>query len=177
MTAQTQAPSRVSTGMGGHHSPSAQTTTWLTPPEIISALGRFDLDPCGFPGWPTADRLIVLPEDGLTASWAGRVWVNPPYGRETWDWLARLAEHGDGVSLIFARTETAGFAEQVWGKADAVLFLHGRLHFHTPDGHRATANAGAPSCLVAYGPSNVTALASCGLSGTLVRRATAGWLI
>jgi hypothetical protein len=40
----------------------------------------------------------------------------------------------------------------VWGRADAVFFLRGRLHFHHPDGTRAAANAGAPSCLVGYGP-------------------------
>ena len=36
----------------------------------------------------------------------------------------------DGIALIFARTETEGFVREVWGKADAVLFLHGRLNFH-----------------------------------------------
>ena len=148
----------IARGIGGHHSPRAATTTWLTPLNIVRALGEFDLDPCGHPGWATASRLICLPEDGLAAPWSGRVWLNPPYGRETWGWLARLAEHGRGTALIFARTETSGFVEQAWGKADAALFLHGRLHFHTPDGCRAPANAGGPSVLLAYGPGDVTAL-------------------
>lgn len=161
--------------MGGHQSSAANTTTWLTPPEITSALGTFDLDPCGFHGWPTARRLIVPPDDGLAQRWVGRVWLNPPYGRETWTWLDRLASHSDGIALIFARTETAGFAAQVWDKADAVLFLHGRLHFYRPDGQRATANAGAPSCLVAYGAPNVAALRGSGLPGTLVARTPVGW--
>ena len=155
--------------LGSHQSHRSLSTTWLTPIEIVRALGQFDLDPCGHPGWPTADQLICLPEDGLTAEWVGRVWLNPPYGREVWSWLAKLAEHGDGVALIFARTETDGFVREVWGKADAVLFLHGRLHFHRADGTRAEANAGAPSCLVAYGERNVAALAECGLPGTLTR--------
>ena len=155
--------------MGSHQSHAAITTTWLTPPHILDALGPFDLDPCAHPGWPTAERRIVLPDDGLAADWCGRVWLNPPYGRETWAWLAKLADHGDGIALIFARTETDGFVREVWGKADAVLFLHGRLHFHRADGTRAEANAGAPSCLVAYGKRNVAALAECGLAGTLTR--------
>ena len=155
--------------MGSHHSHRAGTTTWLTPPHIIEALGPFDLDPCAAPGWTTAARHISLPEDGLTAEWTGSVWLNPPYGAEVWTWLSRLASHGDGVALIFARTETAGFVREVWGKASAVLFLHGRLHFHYPDGERASANAGAPSCLVAYGEDAVNRLRDSSLDGTLVR--------
>lgn len=154
-------------GMGGHQSPRAGTTTWLTPPHILGALGPFDLDPCAAPGWTTADRHIILPECGLTAEWSGRVWVNPPYGAEAWRWLDKLAQHGRGTALIFARTETAGFVEQVWGKASAVLFLHGRLHFHHADGTRASANSGAPSCLVAYGQADAAILRQASVPGTM----------
>lgn len=35
--------------MGSHQSARAKTTTWLTPPELIQALGPFDLDPCASP--------------------------------------------------------------------------------------------------------------------------------
>ena len=68
--------------MADYESHRTITTTWLTPPGIIDALGPFDLDPCGHPGWPTADRLICLPDDGLAADWpaSDRVWLNPPYG-------------------------------------------------------------------------------------------------
>ena len=97
------------------------------------------------------------------------MWCNPPYGRETWAWLEKLAKHPDGgIALIFARTETAGFVSEVWEKASAVMFLHGRLHFHTADGTRADANSGAPSALVAYGEEAVRRLEQSGLSGTLV---------
>lgn len=153
--------------MGSHHSHRAQTTTWLTPPHVTQALGPFDLDPCAHPGWDTAYRHISLPRDGLAEPWHGRVWLNPPYGREVWEWLAKLAAHGDGIALTFARTETEGFVREVWGKADAVMFLHGRLYFHHADGTRAAANSGAPSCLVAYGARNVEALRRCGLPGTV----------
>ena len=141
--------------MGSHQSTKAITTTWLTPPEIIDAFGPFDLDPCAAPSprpWSTAARHIELPEDGLAEVWDGHVWLNPPYSIEAWTWLDKLADHGDGIALVFARTETAGFVRTVWGRATAVLFLHGRLHFHYADGTRAPANSGAPSVLVAYGP-------------------------
>ena len=154
--------------MGSHQSHRAGTTTWLTPPHIIEALGPFDLDPCAAAEWTTATEHYILPQDGLALPWGGMVWLNPPYGSEAWTWLDRLADHGKGIALVFARTETAGFVEQVWGKADAVLFLHGRLHFHYPDGTRAPANSGAPSCLVAYGREAAERLERSGLPGSFV---------
>jgi hypothetical protein len=155
-------------GMTGIHRPDAQTVVWLTPPEILAALGAFDLDPCAVSEprpWPTARRMIALPENGLAAPWHGHVWCNPPYGREAAAWLARLADHGRGTALIFARTETEMFFAHVWGRATAILFLEGRLHFHRPDGSRAETNSGAPSCLVAYGVDDAIALIESGLRG------------
>jgi hypothetical protein len=162
--------------MGGHQSAAMLKDEWLTPPGVIAALGEFDLDPCS-PGdrrpWDTAAHHFDIATNGLRQPWRGRVWLNPPYGRETGDWLDRLADHGNGIALIFARTETDMFFRHVWERADAVLFLRGRLHFHHVDGRRAAANAGAPSCLVAYGERNVAALAGCGLAGQLIRLGSA----
>lgn len=157
--------------MGGHQSAAMLKDEWITPPHILQALGRFDLDPCApiVPPYPTAEKHFDINDDGLQQPWHGRVWCNPPYGREAAAWLSRMADHGNGVALIFARTETEMFFSQVWDRADAVLFLRGRLHFHHVDGRRATANAGAPSCLIAYGQNNVQALEGSGLPGRLVR--------
>lgn len=157
--------------IGGHHSPLAKSTVWLTPPEIIHALGPFDLDPCAAPEprpWPTADFHINLPADGLAAPWFGRVWCNPPYGAEAEAWLEKLAGHGRGTALVFARTETEWFFSTVWQRATAVLFLAGRLHFHFSDGQRAKHNSGGPSCLVAYGQEDAFALLESGLAGKFV---------
>jgi hypothetical protein len=157
-------------GMAGPHLPSMQKDEWLTPPELLSALGPFDLDPCAptVRPWPMATTHYTVASDGLKLPWFGRVWCNPPYGRETGRWLAKLAEHGNGIALIFARTETDVFFSQVWARADGVLFLRGRLHFHHVDGTRAEHNSGAPSCLVAYGAGNVRTLRLCGLDGKLI---------
>ena len=157
--------------ISGVHKPNPETHDWITPRHVIDAVGPFDLDVCQSvtQPWPCADRGIVWPEDGLSAIWHGRVWCNPPYSVHAAKWLEKMAVYGDGIALIFARTETAMFHRYVWGAASAVLFLKGRLTFHYPDGQKARANSGGPSCLIAYGARNVDSLVSCGLSGYLVR--------
>lgn len=156
--------------MGGHQSAAMLKDEWLTPPEIMAALPMFDLDPCApiARPWATALQHYTLNDDGLKQPWHGRVWCNPPYGRETPAWLDRLASHGDGIALIFAGTETDMFFRHVWERATALLFLRGRLHFHHVDGRRAAANGGAPSVLIAYGERNTLALADSGLAGRYV---------
>jgi hypothetical protein len=156
--------------MGSHQNATTGSDVWLTPPDLLAKLGPFDLDPCAAPEprpWPTAAKHYTAEIDGLRQPWTGRVWMNPPYSRmETW--LARLADHGHGTALIFARTETRVFHAQVWRRATALLFLEGRLHFHYADGRRAAANAGAPSVLVAYGAPDAERLATCGIEGAYV---------
>jgi hypothetical protein len=96
------------------------------------------------------------------------VWLNPPYGPQTGQWLQRLAEHGDGIALIFARTETEMFFTWGWERADAMLFLRGRLTFHHEDGRRAAHNSGGPSVLIAYGWENACCLKACSLPGKFI---------
>lgn len=160
----------MSQSMGAHQSAAALSDDWITPREILDALGAFDLDPCASvtQPWPTATRQYTIYDNGLLKEWTGRVWMNPPYGQRAKRWLARLSEHGNGIALIFARTETDMFFRYVWGKADALLFIRGRLFFCRPNGERATGNAGAPSVLVAYGAANAEILAKCGIAGKYV---------
>lgn len=158
-------------GIAGIHSAKAGTTTWLTPPDLPNILGPFDLDPCAAPDpkpWPTAQEHYTWPrQDGLLLPWHGRVWLNPPYGKELAVWLRKLAQHGRGTSLIFARTDTDAFMSYVFREADAVMFVHGRLHFHYPDGTRAKQNSGGPSVLVAYGAEDAEKLLEAELSGAI----------
>lgn len=158
--------------MGSHQSAAAKSVIWLTPPAIVSALGSFDLDPCAAPAprpWATAAHHITEEQDGLAHEWFGRVWLNPPYSEPVLSqFMDRLASHGQGTALVFARTETAAFFRNIWRRASGLLFLEGRLHFHYPDGTRAAANAGAPSVLAAYGPDDCDVLATCDLAGQFV---------
>lgn len=163
-------------GMGSHQSAAAKSVTWLTPKPILDALGTwegFDLDPCAAPDprpWPTAWRMNSLADgDGLAIEWDGRIWCNPPYtNSDVGKWLDRLATHGRGTALIFARTETENFQRHVWQRASGLLFLSGRLFFHHADGTPAQHNAGAPSVLCAYGQEDMDILAASCLDGAFV---------
>jgi len=143
------------------------TDEWLTPPYILEAFETFDLDPCSPINrpWDTAKIHYTVKDDGLSKEWKGNVWCNPPYGRETGKWLKKLSEHGNGVALIFARTETRNFFNYIWKKADGIFFIKGRLKFYTVDGKQASNSAGAPSCLVAYGEHNNNQLKNIKLNG------------
>jgi hypothetical protein len=145
---------------------------WITPPKIVRALGRFDMDPCAHPQqfYQTARIMISPPCDGLLHKWRGRIWLNPPYGGKLFAWLYRLAEHGNGIALVPARTEVESwFWPFVWEAADAILFLRGRLYFHRPDG-TTNGNAGHGSVLAAYGQKNIDALRRSGIVGRLVQQ-------
>lgn len=158
-------------GLSAHQRPHrGASDVWLTPPEIIDRLGPFDLDPCAAIGqpWDTAAHHYTEIEDGLSQEWHGFVWCNPPFGPEAAKWLARMVEHGNGIALVPARTETRWFIKNVWDAATAILFLHGRPHFHHEDGRRAKANSGAPICLIAYGSNGHRQLGESGLAGSLV---------
>lgn len=160
--------------MGSHESAAMKSDVWLTPPEIVAALGPFDLDPCSpiYRPWDTAAKHYTVLDDGLARGWEGFVWLNPPYGKRTGIWLERLAKHGNGIALVFARTETRMFFDHVWPHATGLLFIESRLHFHRPDGSRAPANAGAPSVLIAYGTDAAQRLKASGLSGAFVDNRT-----
>ena len=159
-------------GIGGHTKPNkGATTIWLTPKWIIDALGPFDLDPCGAPvprPWDTgALHYTEKDSDGLMRPWFGRVFLNPPYDESTKLWLEKMAEHGCGTVLIFARTETPMFQKLVFERASAIVFLAGRLYFHHPDGRRAAGNAGGPSVLASYGSRDQDRLLQATASGKI----------
>ena len=146
------------------------TDSWITPEALIRALGPFDLDPCAATPqpWPCARRSYCLADDCLSRRWAGLVWLNPPYGRALGRWLARMAAHGNGIALVFARTDTAAFVEHVWPHYSALFFLAGRLTFYRPDGQPGPHDSGGPSVLIAYGQVARRRLTECNLAGHFV---------
>lgn len=141
---------------------------WLTPPGLIRSLGPFDLDPCAptVRPWPTATRHIAPPENGLLMRWDGRVWMNPPFSQNA-RWIGRLAQHGNGIALVPARTDSRWFQEIAWPNAAAALFLRGRQRFYKVDGSIGAFGAAMPLVLFAFGESNRETLLTCGISGLL----------
>ena len=141
---------------GFTHEPSnSKQKEWYTPPEVFELLRfpEFDLDPAS----PGADKVPQVPakkhytikDNGLMRQWEGRVWLNPPYGKDTPDWLSKLALHGNGIALVFARTDTLWF-HTIAVKADAICFLNGRIRFIDEHGKQGNA-PGCGSMLLAWG--------------------------
>jgi hypothetical protein len=96
----------VSIAPAAHTRSVLTTDSWITPRWLIDRLGPFDLDLCACTPqpWPCAARQYTEADNGLLMPWDGLVWLNPPYGRATGAWLNRLALHGEGIALVFART-------------------------------------------------------------------------
>jgi hypothetical protein len=160
-------------GLGFEAPHKGATDVWLTPPEILHALtvppfGPFDLDPCAADPrpWDTAKKHYTEADDGLSKRWHGRVWLNPPYGPQTGRWLESLAQHGNGIALVYARTETKAF-HIAWQRASGFLFLASRLRFRLQDGG-VSSHGGAPSVLIAFGQKNARCLFDCALRGAYV---------
>jgi ParB-like chromosome segregation protein Spo0J len=131
----------------------ARTNEWYTPELIVRAavrvLGEIDLDPCSPPD-PTvpAKSHFTRADDGLSRPWTGRVFMNPPYGREIQVWVAKLlTEYRKGnvteaIALVPASTDTDWFNAL---QAYAVCFVFRRLKFSGKD------NAPFPSALIYMG--------------------------
>lgn len=119
----------------------------------------------------TATTTYFLPgHDGLIEPWQGRTFCNPPYGPNVGDWARRMAEHGNGIMLVFVRSETNCWQRDILPFADAILLLAGRVRFYLPTGEQGRSGT-APSALLAYGQDNVKALRNSGLAGALYLKA------
>lgn len=160
-----------------HDSQKNISVDWYTPSWIFERMGvEFDLDPCQPKekiSWIPAKKHYWEEIDGLTQVWEGNVWCNPPYNKHTIDWLKKLSEHGNGIALVFARTDNRWFHNYVT-KADAILFMKGRVKFVDGLGVTGNAGAGSGSMLIAYGQHNVKVLESMSDLGWLVKQQSVG---
>jgi len=118
---------------------SSLTPEWYTPREVIervvAVMGAIDLDPCsnerGEPRVPATQHFTAV-DDGLSQPWRGRIYMNPPYGKEIGAWVDKLAEEfeygnvTEAIALVPARTDTSWWAHL---PAGMVCFATGRLTF------------------------------------------------
>lgn len=113
---------------------------WYTPKYIFDALGvSFDLDVAAPKEGPRhVPARHWLSTDSLNRSW-GRsrnfIWMNPPFGPRNGlePWLYRFFAHENGIALTPDRT-SAPWWQNAAQKADAVLFIAGKVRFERPDG-------------------------------------------
>jgi phage N-6-adenine-methyltransferase len=114
---------------------SSKTDDWATPQEFFDSVakefGPFDLDVCADRKNAKAPRFYTREDDGLRQPWAGKCWMNPPYGREIGRWMQRAyeaAKQGASVAcLVPARTDTAWWHD--YAAKGVVRFIRGRLKF------------------------------------------------
>lgn len=147
------------------------TDEWYTPLELIKALGKFDLDPCApeKPLWQTAGIMYNRKDNGLEKEWFGRVWLNPPYSRPLiTQFVNKMAEHGNGVALLFNRCDNAMFHDIIFPTATAMKFLRKRIKFYRPDGSQGD-SPGCGSVLIAWGETNADAIRNCNLVGKYIK--------
>jgi len=148
---------------------SSASNEWYTPDHIVDAarqvLGGFDLDPASC---ELANEVVMagsyytIEDDGLSQPWHGRVWLNPPYGRDEGQsnqgrWSAKLLdEYGAGnvaeaILLVNAVTDRSWF-HPFWGHA--ICFCYSRIRFYAPDVEKAAPTHGN---VLVYLGSNVEA--------------------
>jgi hypothetical protein len=116
---------------------SSSSSDWNTPLEILDLVvrvfGEIDLDPCSdAAGNVPAKQRYMKGDNGLTRLWFGRVYMNPPYGREIDAWVRKFVDSfreetmTEGIALVPARVDTQWFRR--FGQAP-VCFVTGRLKF------------------------------------------------
>jgi len=125
---------------------------WATPQSLFDELDRefhFTLDPCATAENAKCTKFYTKWDDGLSKDWSREtVFMNPPYGREIGDWMAKAYKESlkgaKVVCLIPSRTDTRWWHEFVM-KAKEIRFIKGRVKF---GGHKNSAPF--PSAIVVF---------------------------
>lgn len=130
---------------------------WETPPEVFDSInsryGPLTFDVCALAATAKLPDYFTPDDDALTREWRGRCWMNPPYGREIGKWIAKARAEADAgrasvVALIPARTDTRYWHEHIFGVADRIDFIRGRIKFLS-DGEEQS-SAPFPSAVVVW---------------------------
>lgn len=140
-----------------------QTTSddYYTPAWVFERMGiTFDLDVCAPPSgipWIPATKYYTKADDGLSAPWVGRVWMNPPYSEST-PWVARFLEHRHGVCLMpWAKS---AWTNRLWAEAEAVACPEAWFNF---TGGPSGGSISSPVFFAAFGDECVDAISRLGV--------------
>lgn len=129
------------------------------PKELIICNGEFDL---------------VNPK--LSEEWKGRVFIHPPHDRKNLElFLEKMAVHGNGIALLFNRSDSKTFHKHVLKRSHGLFYLQHRFYYLDEKGKKHKENCGGAVLFVAYGQTNSSLLKHCKLEGIyvpLIRRYT-----
>lgn len=143
---------------------SSESNEWYTPRPYLEAvhavLGHVDVDPASNAEANAIVRAVVfydIHSDGLSHAWGGKVFLNPPYGRDGISnqerWSHRLIEQyeagitTEAILLVNAVTDRAWF-QPLWNYP--ICFTDHRVPFYRPGGV-AGAQPVCGSALVYFG--------------------------
>lgn len=132
---------------------SSATDDWATPQDFFDKLNRefrFETDVCASHGNAKCANYFDKEKDGLSQSWIGTCWMNPPYGRGIDKWMRKAFESSrkNGatiVCLVPARTDTRWWHD--FATKGEIYFVPGRLKFGN-----AKSNAPFPCAVVTFRP-------------------------
>lgn len=138
---------KISEAKKPHVTNNSGDNEWYTPAEYIEAarevMGSIDLDPASN---DFANETVKAAEyytketNGLLKEWYGNIWMNPPYSTAlVKDFAIKLADSTfeQAVILVNNATETSWFRILI-GKASAIVFTTGRIHFQKQGGAKST---------------------------------------
>jgi phage N-6-adenine-methyltransferase len=115
---------------------------------MMNARHNFTLDACASAENAKVKTYFTQEQDALKQRWTGRVWMNPPYGRQIGKWVAKAFHEGNKCDVVCcllpARTDTVWWHNFcMFGQVE---LIRGRLKFVG-----AEAGAPFPSAIVTFG--------------------------
>lgn len=130
--------------------PKTNEVDFWTPQTLFDALsgyyGPFDLDAAASKHNAKVENFYDQNDNSLVQDWVGRVWCNPPYGREngaskgTSSWIIKAYEetkvHCNAdvmLMLVPCYTDLSIFHSHVLPYVDEIVFIQSRVKFEGPN--------------------------------------------
>ena len=134
---------------------------WYTPSEYIDAaklvMGGIDIDPATnetAQGIIQAKTFYTKQQDGLQHDWFGRLWLNPPYGKQCVAFVSRainqfeIGNLDEGILLLNSNSSDSSWWQPLWDYT--LCFFNGRINFYSLDGELKN-NSTHGTCFVYLG--------------------------